>query len=146
MNKFNLLLIPFFVFSFLLLAHTAKAQTLNPFDLQYMNINQLEGLIVQEQEKIQACRTRATEILNIISDEDNPSSDAIDEIDKNMDCMRTHKANIMLIKKEINKRLTGVSSDNPDRKKLKKAQGQADKAMKQAQDAQTEVRNDMKNR
>ncbi len=63
-----------------------------------------------------------------------------------LECMKTHKANIMLIKKEILSRLTETSGSDPDRKKLKKIQGKANNAIKETQDAQTEVQEAIRNK
>jgi len=170
MNKLNLLLIPFLIISFLLLAQHPQSAIpaladqdevegpqfdrgylspdfetdpdkiqYDPDKLVYLTIPQLEDLIALEQEGILKCRNTAMEKLNSMGHPKTPSSDDMDSIEDSLECMRIHKANIMLVKKEINKRLKDVSSADPDRKKLKKAQGQANNAIKEGQDSQAEV-------
>jgi hypothetical protein len=95
---------------------------------------------------IDRCKAGATGIIMNLYSPADKSIDPMFTLEVYLECMKTHKANIMLIKKEILSRLTETSGSDPDRKKLKKIQGKANNAIKETQDAQTEVQEAIRNK
>ena len=139
MNIRRLIIIPFFLLLFLSFSSYLRAQSLSPIDIEYMTIPQLEKQIEYEQTRINSCKEDAYQTLTYMSAKET-SNRELEWLEENIECMKTHKANILLIKKEILKRLGGMATDDPDRKKLKKAQGDANKAVKDAQSAMTDIK------
>lgn len=141
MNLKRFIRIPFLILMFLSISFYVNAQSLSSIDIEYMTIPQLEKQIEIEQTKINSCKDDAYQTLTYMSSQET-SNQELEWLDEKLKCMKIHKANILLIKKEILKRLGGIATDDPDRDKLKKAQGDANKVIKDAQSAMTDIKAD----
>jgi len=147
------------VFCFLLLTlfipNSVLSQTLDPASFSVMSTQDLEQLLATEFEKMDECIRWASIHVNGIDRllkgeafakplSDEETIELIEENKKylaeDVACIKMHRENLRQLKKEINSRLKGVVSDDPDRGKLKKAQGDTQSYIRNSQQLLAEIK------